>query len=104
MELVFNCVSWAACSVSVWIAALHHKSVDNPMEFLAIVESFVCKIDEVLGCNGCFVCIQLNLKCSFCCIKYCCFHIAYSFAANYQYNCQCQNYPFHIYTAIGPLK
>ena len=51
----------SAGSVSVWISALDHKSVNDPVEGQTVIKIVLYQLYKICDCDGCGVCIQLYI-------------------------------------------
>jgi hypothetical protein len=55
MELVFNRIPWATCSVSTGASTLNHELWDHPMEYQPVVKPFIDEFNEIPGSQWCFI-------------------------------------------------
>ena len=61
-ELTLNVLVRSACSISIRIAALDHKSIHDAVECQSVIETFLCKLHKICYSNRRCICIQFHIN------------------------------------------
>lgn len=53
-------IAWSAGAIALGVAALDHKTVDDPMENCLVIKTLLCQKDKVVGGNRGLLGIELD--------------------------------------------